>query len=306
MSTTPTPGNGLEGLQGTSAEHHPLPYTDDAPGRVQGCYYHDMKANQHSSEHTIDSKNGSQESFARGLRLLTQIAELGEVTASELSHSLGIPLSTTYRYLKSLREYELIEEHAGRYIPGWRLSSWSTADANRARLVESGAKVLNDLRDASGRTAALAVRAGLNAICIREAIAPGDEPIAFKIKEVLPLDRGAGQRVLLSFAPPAVVEGVIRQGTDTAVDHAAIEYRRKRILREIADVRSCGFAISDGELKAGAHAIAAPVFLHGEVLCSLVVAGMRPFPSQEAVNRTRQLILQAAHDLSAMLATELR
>lgn len=282
------------------------PYIDDAPGRAQGSHCHHMKSNQHSSERTIDPKSGSQESFARGLRVLTQIAELGEVTASDLSHSLGIPLSTTYRYLKSLREYELIEEHAGRYIPGWRLSSWSTADANRARLVEAGAKILSDLRDASGRTAALAVRAGLKAICIREAIAPGDEAIAFKIKEVLPLDRGAGQRVLLSYAPPAVVEGVIRQGTDAVVDHTAVDYRRKRILHEIADVRSCGFAISDGELKAGAHAIAAPVFLHGEVLCSVVVAGMRPFPGQGAINRTRQLVIQAAHDLSAMLATDLQ
>ena len=70
---------------------------------------------------------GRDTALERGLRILSAVAETGETNAKSLAAALGLPLSTTYRYLKTLRQFDLVEEFGGRYLPSARLSSWSGA-----------------------------------------------------------------------------------------------------------------------------------------------------------------------------------
>ena len=53
-------------------------------------------------------------SFERGLSIMVQIASSGEASVNDLSKDLGIPVSTVYRYVKSLRKMALIDELHGR------------------------------------------------------------------------------------------------------------------------------------------------------------------------------------------------
>ena len=59
-------------------------------------------------------------SLARGLRMFLTIADRGEIRADELSTLLETPLSTVYRYLRTLAEFGFIERHEGGYrlVPG--------------------------------------------------------------------------------------------------------------------------------------------------------------------------------------------
>ena len=60
-------------------------------------------------------------SFARGLRLLLTVADRGEVRADELSALLDTPLSTVYRYLRTLGEFGFVDRQGGRFRLGPRL-----------------------------------------------------------------------------------------------------------------------------------------------------------------------------------------
>src|SRR5687767_8592494 len=60
-------------------------------------------------------------SFARGLRVFLTIADRGEVRADELSTLLDTPLSTIYRYLRTLTEFGFIDRQEGGYSLGPRL-----------------------------------------------------------------------------------------------------------------------------------------------------------------------------------------
>lgn len=62
-------------------------------------------------------------------------------------------LPTTYRYLTSLREFDLVEEHAGPCIHVLRLSVWSNADIPSGRLLEVSQRFL---RESTGRTVDIA------------------------------------------------------------------------------------------------------------------------------------------------------
>ena len=50
-------------------------------------------------------------SFARGLRLLLTVADRGDVRADELSSLLAMPVSTVYRYLRTLGDFGFVEFH---------------------------------------------------------------------------------------------------------------------------------------------------------------------------------------------------
>lgn len=216
------------------------------------------------------SVDGGGMSFLRGIRVLITIAESGEIRAGALASELDVPLSTVYRYLRTLRDLHLVEERDGSYVPGWRLLELSGQDLAHTRLVELGHSFLREIAEATGETAVLTVRTGTQAMCLRQVESRRPVRMAFKVGQLLPLYAGAGQRVLLAYAPDAVVERVLespmRSLTDRTPDAAAIR-------RELEQIRHRGYLVSRGELHEGAVAVAIPVFAAGEVICSLTVAG---------------------------------
>ncbi|MBZ4487133.1 IclR family transcriptional regulator [Microbacterium sp. cx-55] len=237
--------------------------------------------------------------FVRGLKILTSVTDSGEARAVDIADDLGLPLSTVYRYLRTLREFALVEEHDGSYVAGWRLAELSGHDRARARLVEVGFTILDQLTRATGETSVMTARIGTNAMCLRQVESPKPERIAFRTNQLLPLHAGTGQRVLLAHAPASVithvVSGRIRQVTDRTL-------RADALVRELQQIRERGWAVSRGELTEGAVAVAVPVFaLGGEVVCSLAVAGVESRCDDAWIAKTRARLLRAAASLSALL-----
>lgn len=230
--------------------------------------------------------------LVRGLRILSFVAESGETTAKMLADELGLPLSTTYRYLKTLRDFDLVEEFGSRYLPSSRLSSWSGGKDTRSHLLEVGLRFLRRLSGRSGRTSVLAVREGRNAVCLRQFAPEEDADIAFRTYEVLPLDRGAGQRVLLAHAPSQIIAEVAAESA----------YPKGKLLDSLREIRRSGFAYSQSELRSGANALSCPVVVRGEVLCSLTLAGHSERFGNATATSLRPLLNDAVEELQAALS----
>ena len=240
----------------------------------------------------------AQNSFTRGLDVLIAIARNGQVTVAEVAEELGLATSTAYRYVRSLRDYGLIEESQGVYVPGWRLMEISGEHLTHTRLAEISGEYLRTLTYQTGETAVLAVRAGSHAICLRQSVSPAPEHYAFRINELLPLSAGAGQRLLLAYAPRPIVEVALAQH----VAYSSATLRAADLPAALAQVRRDQVAVSRGEFKEGAIAVAVPVFSNGEVAASLTLAG----PSERCdnpgwVRRATRLLRAAAADMSAAL-----
>ena len=266
-------------------------------------YPESMNSTGSSAGDSRASDPGADSALVRGLRVLTHVAEGGEVSAQDVSAELGLPLSTTYRYLKTLTDFDLIEKQHGRLVPGWRLSAWSGQDITRTRLIEVGHSFLQGLTNRTGKVSVLTVRAGHNAVCLRQVSPSADTDISFRINQVLPIYRGAGQRVLLAYAPPAVIEGALRAvSADAADDHAALA-RRQHLIADLKDIRARGVAVSHGELIDSAIAVAAPVRVGGEVICSLAVAGHADRVPANLVKSLTPVLTSAAAELGAELST---
>lgn len=213
---------------------------------------------------------GGSASFMRGMNVLITVAESGEIRAEDIAAEVQVPLSTVYRYLKTLRQLDLVEERDGSYVPGWRLLELSGQDVAHTRLVELGHSFLREISEATGETAVLTVRAGTQALCLRQVESRHPIRLAFKIGQLLPLYAGAGQRILLAYAPDPVIGRVVHSPMRQITHHTPDS---QAILRELAEIRRNGYLVSHGELYDGAVAIAIPVFAGGEIICSLTVAG---------------------------------
>lgn len=237
-------------------------------------------------------------SFLRGLRVLIHVAETGEARADQIAEDVGVPLSTVYRYLKVLRQLELVEERDGTYVPGWRLPELSGQDLAHTRLVQLGHTLLREISQATAETAVLTVRAGTQALCLRQVESRHPIRMAFKIGQLLPLYAGAGQRMLLAHAPQSVVDRVLAQPLHRITARTP---GRVAVLKELEQIRRNGFLVTHGEVAEGALAIAVPVFAGGEIACSLTVAGPEFRCGSGWRANARGLLVAAARRLTEVL-----
>lgn len=145
-------------------------------------------------------------SFARGLRLLRVVAERPGARADELATQLEMPVSTVYRYLRTLADAGFVERRGGTYHLDPSILIGGSANVTSALLVTAAGPVLASLADRAGETALLARRVGTAAVCLDVAQPSRPLRVVAVPGEVTPLVDGAVGRVLLAFAPPEVVD----------------------------------------------------------------------------------------------------
>ena len=104
--------------------------------------------------------DGDGTSLERGLRVLLAVSDRGSVRVDSLVEQVGVPASTVYRYLRTLRDLGLVEETDGWYQPGERLGKHRTNRLQRHSAPRLAKPILRALAAETGETALITVRAG--------------------------------------------------------------------------------------------------------------------------------------------------
>ena len=206
-------------------------------------------------------------SFARGLRVLLTIADRGEIRADELSTLLGSPVSTVYRYLRTLSEFGFIDRQGSTYRLGPRLIIGSGTNVTAEELIRTTDPVLRLLAEETGETAIIVRRVGLAAVCLHEVPSSQQLRVTIPPGESLSLRGGAFGKALLAFAPQDIQDEVF------AIPSPPDAPDEERLRADLADVVATGIARSVGELLAGAVAIAVPIFRHDGIVAAIGVIG---------------------------------
>lgn len=206
-------------------------------------------------------------SFARGLRVLLTIADRGEIRADELSTLLGSPVSTVYRYLRTLSEFGFVDRHGSGYRLGPRLIIGSGANVTAEELIRTTDPVLRLLAEETGETAIIVRRIGLEAVCLHEV--PSSQPLRVTIPPgtSLSLRGGAFGKALLAFAPPEIQEEVLALWAPPEAPDT------QRLRGDVQEILATGIAQSVDELHPGTVAIAVPIFRHDGIVAAIGVIG---------------------------------
>lgn len=208
-------------------------------------------------------------SFARGLRVLLTIADRGEIRADELGALLETPVSTIYRYIRTLSDFGFVDRHGAGYRIGPRLIIGSGPNVTAEDLIRTADPVLRLLAEETGETAVIVRRLGLSAVCLHEVPSSQALRVTLAPTTSLPLASGAFGKALLAFAPLEILEEVI--GADGSMGAPAAD--PDRLQAELAEIVTSGVARSVGEVVSGSVAIAVPILREDGIVAAIGVTG---------------------------------
>jgi DNA-binding IclR family transcriptional regulator len=233
-------------------------------------------------------------SFARGLRVFLTIADRGEVRADELSTLLDTPLSTIYRYLRTLTEFGFVDRQEGGYRLGPRLHVLGAGPTVSAEeLIQAAEPLLAQLTADTGETSFISRRVGLGAVCLAQQ--PSSQPLRVSVEPgtTSPLDVGAVAEVLLAHAPEEIRDAALAEATDPGASQ-----------RQLDATVTAGWAQDDGVSFAGAVTIAVPVLRDDGIIAALAVAAPSDRATRRWLSRARRFLRDAAMTIEASLRSD--
>jgi len=213
----------------------------------------------------------------------------------EIQKRVGLSRPTLYRLLQTLGASGLIraEGDPQRFRLAHGVMELAHVWLAGLDKVDVARPVLEQLREATGETAALFVLREQKRICVLE----------LESHHALTIARGIGDTgdITLGASGKAILAYLDERRRDAILDSVA-KPRRAELTKALEVVRSRGFAVSYGEVFVGAVALAAPTFNHnGEVAGCLGVFGPRARVKDTDVPRFGALVIQAANAISEQL-----
>jgi DNA-binding IclR family transcriptional regulator len=233
---------------------------------------------------------------ARTMQVLELLA-FQPLSAPQVAASLQIHPRTARRLLVRLHAegYLTRGDDARRlYMPSMRVVALAGQIAARSPLTVRALPAVASLHQETGADAHLAVPSYLSALCVVHA--DGACPARARARELVPAHCTASGKALMGWRQgwrDSVLDHPLERHTDrTVVDRPALA-------READATRARGYATEVEEFEAGVHAVAAPVFMGGEVVASLGLSG-RGLDIEAVIGR----VLMLADELTAAMADE--
>ncbi|MEO6208249.1 MAG: IclR family transcriptional regulator [Candidatus Limnocylindrales bacterium] len=229
-------------------------------------------------------------SFARGLRVFLAVADRGEIRADELGAILETPVSTIYRYLRTLTEFGFVERGESGYHLGPRLQMTGGPTVASEELIRLADPVLRMLVEMTGETALIARRVGQSAVCLHEAQSPQPLRVTCAPGTAIPLQAGSLSRVLLAYAPASVRADALALVGDPSAVH-----------RELNATVADGIAQEQGGMYPGTVSIAVPVMRRDGIVAAIGVLA----PTGRATRAWRTRAARSLHEGSTIIGTAL-
>jgi IclR family transcriptional regulator, KDG regulon repressor len=195
-----------------------------------------------------------------------------DLGVSEIAAATGRGKAEVYRLLQNLAEYGYIQESPTdrKYRLGLKFLQVGRVVSERLSLLNETSPVLDDLARRTGETVHLLMKTPQGPVCIAERQTAHQLRFFARIGLRLPWHAGSASKMLLASMPEAFQEEVLR-GELTAYTSRTIR-DADELRRELASAAQKGYAISCGEMNAGARAVAAPIRNYsGEVVATVSV-----------------------------------
>jgi DNA-binding IclR family transcriptional regulator len=224
----------------------------------------------------------------QALAVLTELAEAGPLTPTELAQRLHLNRTVVHRLLVTLHQRGFVARHEGGYVPGAAILQ--IADEVLPSLRAAATRVMVSLRDQLDETVVLYVADGNDQVVLHQCVAASHVlRVEHQIGSRSHLYLAASGLALLAFMPSAAVNEVARVAPDP-------DLLRQRLKK----VRDDGYSLTHDEMQPGVYGLGVPVLDHtGHSVASLVV--ITPLSRGQTLLPRAEAIKTAAHEVSKAL-----
>jgi IclR family transcriptional regulator, KDG regulon repressor len=219
---------------------------------------------------------GGVRAVARAAAILKSFSrERPELALSDVAAQAGLDKGTTRRLLVTLRDAGFIRQDAAtqHYSLGHALLKLADG-VPRSSLREACLPILQRVARETGTTAFLSVVHDDAAFCVERV--HGNQPIQvnwWAPGQYLPLNCGAGPRLLLAFLPPADLERLAARPLQALTPRSQTKWPALR--RHLATIRARGWERTADDVAVGLAALAVPVRdAQGTVVAAMSIGGL--------------------------------
>ena len=258
---------------------------------------------QHATTPPRDRSEDGLKSLTKVVRVLDAFSTVDRaLSLAEIGQRTGFPKSTAHRLLASMREAGLLDQDRGRdrYRLGMKLFELGNIVLANMDLHREARPFVDALTRQSGQAVHLAVFDGHQALVIHRADASPDKGHATALIEHAPVHCTGVGKAILAFQTPATIERVIAAGLVRYTDNTMTEAGRLR--RHLAEIRSRGYAIDEGEHQPGLRCVGAPVRdQSGRVIGAISITGPFWRLPQSEVEGLAKVAIHSANAISLAL-----
>ena len=242
-------------------------------------------------------------SLDKAITLLDVLAaQDGGVKLSRLSELSGYPKSTVHALLSTMRDRGLVSQlDDGSYSLGIKLFEYGAAVSRGFDISAAAKPYLERLSALTASTAVISMTDNRGVVSFDYAFPSGGVRIMPEIGVRLPRHATSQGKLMLAFLPERSCEQQLK--TARLIPYTPHTITEKDALRRaLAEIRSQGYAVEDGEYKIGLRSASAPVLDNrGEIRYALTAVGFfRRAVSEEFLSAVRYTVEQAKK-LSAAL-----
>ncbi|MEW6112976.1 MAG: IclR family transcriptional regulator [Thermodesulfobacteriota bacterium] len=235
-------------------------------------------------------------------RILLALAEdaSAAMTLTDVCRAVGIHKSKGYSILNTLQQFAFVQRSpdSKTYGLGPGLLYLAGRVLNTLDLREAVSPVLHKLSRETDSTAFLGLISDGHVFVVAKDEGTQEIGLTIRLGHRFPLAWGAHGKAIVAFLPEEERERVLRSAKPY-FHGARSKFDPNRLRGELAQCRKTGFALDLGDMKAGIHAVASPVFGHsGKLIGSIAVVGTFP---KERVEKYGSAVAKAGRAFSKLL-----
>jgi DNA-binding IclR family transcriptional regulator len=265
-----------------------------------------MPITSRSSQTSVTVRDSGHQTPAldRALAVLEFVSGHPEgVTRQEIRAALGFSTNLVFRMTKALEAHGYVEQQqpGRRYVLTQQLLRIAQPKRDERSLVQLAYEPMRWLRDATGESAHVGVRAGNDCLVLDRVI--GSQPYKCYVEAGTtgPLHAGAPGKVMLAWLSDKELEAVLAVYPFRALTPATITSRRA-FTDHLRRVRQSGWAIDLGETVEGHHCVGAPVLdANDHPVAAVWITAIAPRLTEDACRRLAPKVVRAATMVSEAL-----
>jgi len=240
-------------------------------------------------------------SVANAARLLKEFGKGDhEIGVTELSRRLGLGKSTTHRLLHTLAHERLLEQDAetGAYRLGLAMHELGASAQAHLDLHHAASPVLDQLRNITRETVQIAVLDGREVVYVERRESPQTIRLFGRVGHRNYASCTSTGKVLLAYLPADELDALLTDWKLPARTRYSIT-DQQALRKEIAKIRSQGWAENVNESEVGVASIAAPIRnVFGQVIASVSIAGPVQRLDGTSLKRFARPAVEAANAIS--------